>query len=222
MGQPRPIKRVTIVRVGVAAGDGVDELDIALLDALHVNPQASFEELGRTLDISPVTAARRWRRLVSTGRAWVSSAIGPRLPVRAALFEAECRPGAAQQVAAEFASRPQVFSVNITTGADNIYALLVAVDQPLLSELIVDVLPEIWVSNTDHLRRAFFYVRHPDFPFRGKPYSPYYTSSPIVRFADFWWLAVTALGARQERFMAGGPPSTTFVYTIPAQDAPRW
>jgi hypothetical protein len=91
-----------------------------------------------------------------------------------------------------------------------------------LGELIVDVLPEIWVSNTDHLRRAFFYVRHPDFPFRGKPYSPYYTSSPIVRFADFWWLAVTALGARQERFMAGGPPSTTFVYTIPAQDAPRW
>jgi DNA-binding Lrp family transcriptional regulator len=127
----------------VAVGDGVDELDIALLDALHVNPQLSFEELGRALDISPVTAARRWRRLVSTGRAWVSSAIGPRLPVRAALFEAECQPGAAQQVAAEFASRPSVFSVNITTGTDNIYALLVAADQPLLAELIVDVLPAV-------------------------------------------------------------------------------
>ncbi|MGO9382170.1 MAG: AsnC family protein [Mycobacterium sp.] len=66
--------------------DGLDELDVALLDALHVNPQVSFEELGRVLDVSPVTAARRWRRLVSTGRAWVSSAIGPRLPVKAALF----------------------------------------------------------------------------------------------------------------------------------------
>jgi len=129
--------------MGVAGTDGVDELDIALLDALHVNPQVSFEELGKALDISPVTAGRRWRRLVSTGRAWVSSAIGPRLPARAALFEAECQPGAAQQVAAEFAARPQVFSVNITTGTDNIYALLVAVDQPLLSELIVDVLPAV-------------------------------------------------------------------------------
>jgi DNA-binding Lrp family transcriptional regulator len=129
--------------MGVAGTDGVDELDIALLDALHVNPQVSFEELGKALDISPVTAARRWRRLVSTGRAWVSSAIGPRLPARAALFEAECQPGAAQQVAAEFATRPHVFSVNITTGTDNIYALLVAVDQPLLSELIVDVLPAV-------------------------------------------------------------------------------
>ena len=139
MGQPQPIARVTIDLVG----EGVDEVDIALLDALHVNPQLSFEELGKALDISPVTAARRWRRLVSTGRAWVSSAIGPRLPVRAALFEAECQPGAAQRVAAEFASRPQVFSVNITTGTDNIYALLVAADQPLLAELIVDVLPAV-------------------------------------------------------------------------------
>jgi len=118
-------------------------MDIALLDALHVNPQVSFEELGRVLDVSPVTAARRWRRLVSTGRAWVSSAIGPKLPVTAALLEAECKPGAAPSVANEFAGRPQVFSVNITTGRDNIYALLVAADQPLLSELIVAVLPAV-------------------------------------------------------------------------------
>ena len=127
----------------MSAVDSVDELDVALLDALHVNPQISFEELGRVLDISPVTAARRWRRLVSTGRAWVSSAIGPRLPARAALFEAECKPGAAPSVADEFASRPQVFSVNITTGEDNIYALLAAADQPRLSELIIDVLPAV-------------------------------------------------------------------------------
>jgi len=74
-------------------GDGVDELDVALLDALHLNPLASFEELGAVLDVSPVTAARRWRRLVSTGRAWVSSAPGPQLPIKAALFEAECGKG---------------------------------------------------------------------------------------------------------------------------------
>jgi DNA-binding Lrp family transcriptional regulator len=136
---PKPPQGATIVVVT----DGVDEIDVALLDALHLNPQATFEELGEVLGVSPVTVARRWRRLVSTGRAWVSSAIGPRLPVKAALFEAECQPGAAQLVADEFASRPQVFSVNITTGKDDIYALLVAADQPSLSELIVDVLPEV-------------------------------------------------------------------------------
>lgn len=123
--------------------DGVDEVDVALLDALHVNPQVSFEELGKVLDISPVTAARRWRRLVSTGRAWVSSAVGPQLPVKAALFEAECAPGAAPSVADEFATRPHVFSVNITTGQDNVYALLVAADQALMSELVVEALPAV-------------------------------------------------------------------------------
>ena len=124
-------------------GDGVDELDIALLDALHLNPLASFEELGTVLEVSPVTAARRWRRLVSTGRAWVSSAPGPQLPMRAALFEAECQPGAAPAVAGEFAAIPQVFSVNITTGKDNLYALVVAADQPLLAELVVETLPAV-------------------------------------------------------------------------------
>jgi DNA-binding Lrp family transcriptional regulator len=124
-------------------GDGVDETDIALLDGLHVNPRVSFEELGRVLDISAVTVARRWRSLVSTGRAWVSSAVGPRLPVAGALFEAECEPGASQSAAAQLAALPQVFSVNITTGRDNVYALLVAADQWLLSALLVDVLPSL-------------------------------------------------------------------------------
>lgn len=124
-------------------GDGVDELDIALLDALHVNPQASFEDLASVLDVSPVTVARRWRRLVSTGRAWVSSAPGPRLQMKGALFEAECRPGAAQSVAAQFAARPQVFSVNVTTGQYNLYALVLTADQPLMSQLLVDSLPSV-------------------------------------------------------------------------------
>jgi DNA-binding Lrp family transcriptional regulator len=127
----------------IAVADGVDEVDVAILDALHINPQVSFEELGKTLDVSAVTAARRWHRLVNTGRAWVSSAIGPQMQARAALFEAECQPGAARSVAAQFASRPHVFSVNITTGQENLYALLVAADQPLLSELVVETLPAI-------------------------------------------------------------------------------
>jgi hypothetical protein len=51
--------------------------------------------------------------------------------------------GAASAVADEFASIPQVFSVNITTGHDNLYAFVVAADQPLLAKLIVETLPAI-------------------------------------------------------------------------------
>ncbi|BBZ48865.1 Lrp/AsnC family transcriptional regulator [Mycobacterium heidelbergense] len=121
----------------------VDEVDIAVLDALHVNPRASFDEIGRVLDISGVTAARRWRRLVDGGYAWVSSAIGPRFPAVGALLEAECEPGAAQSVADRLAAIAQVFSVHITTGRYNVYALVAAADQPGLARLLIDVLPGI-------------------------------------------------------------------------------
>jgi len=51
----------------------VDELDMALLDAMNVNPRASFEQLGSALGVSAVTAPaapdRREARLgvVGTG-----------------------------------------------------------------------------------------------------------------------------------------------------------
>jgi DNA-binding Lrp family transcriptional regulator len=119
----------------------VGEIDIAILDALHVNPRMSFDQIGRVLDISAVTAARRWRRLVDAGYAWVSSAIGPRMPVVGALLEAECEPGAAQSVADRLAAVPHAFSVHITTGRYNVYALIVAADPTRLATLLVDVLP---------------------------------------------------------------------------------
>jgi DNA-binding Lrp family transcriptional regulator len=123
--------------------DGVDELDLALLDGLHVNPRVSFDELGRVLGVSGVTAARRWRRLVNTGRAWVSSALGPALPLAGALIEAECDPGQTGTVAARWAAVPQVASVHITSGRYNVYGLVVAADESMLARLIVDILPGV-------------------------------------------------------------------------------
>src|SRR5262245_8919251 len=98
---------------------------MALVDAIHVNPRASFDQLGEALGISAVTAARRWRRLVASGQAWVSSAPGARAPVTGALFEAECVPGQAQQAAAFLAEIPQVFSVHMTSGTRQLYALVI-------------------------------------------------------------------------------------------------
>ncbi|MFC8936213.1 Lrp/AsnC family transcriptional regulator [Rhodococcus sp. NPDC057135] len=131
---------------------GVDEIDLALLDAVHVNPRVKYDELSRVLGISGVTAARRWRHLVDTGRAWVSSSIGPALPVVGSMIEVECEPGTADAVAARFAALPQVFSVHLTTGRFNLYALIVAADQPMTSTLLIDVLPSI--SGVRALRTA--------------------------------------------------------------------
>lgn len=124
-------------------GDDVDELDLALLDGLHVNPRVSFDELGRVLGVSGVTAARRWRRLVSSGRAWVSSAVGPSMPLAGALIEAECEPGRTGRVAEQWAAMPHVASVHITSGRYNVYGLVVAADEAMLARLIIDALPGV-------------------------------------------------------------------------------
>ena len=123
--------------------DGLDEVDVALLDAFHLNPRVSFEEVSTVVGVSAATAARRWRRLADSGRAWVSSAPGERLPVAAALFEAECEPGAANEVAERLAMVPQAFTVNLTSGRNGVYALVVAADQSTLARLLLDVLPGV-------------------------------------------------------------------------------
>ncbi|MEZ0069101.1 DNA-binding Lrp family transcriptional regulator [Streptacidiphilus sp. MAP12-20] len=121
----------------------VDEDDVALLDALHVNPRASFERLGAALGVSPVTAARRWRRLAEAGQAWISSVPGPQLPMSGALFEATCVPGQVQATAAALTALPQVFSVHLTTGTNDLYALVVAADAQILARLLLEDLPQV-------------------------------------------------------------------------------
>jgi DNA-binding Lrp family transcriptional regulator len=119
----------------------MDELDLALLDGLHVNPRASFDDLGRVLGVSGPTAARRWRKLVNAGKAWVSSVVGPALPVVGGLLEAECEASSGAAVATQLARVPHVFSAHITTGRYNVYALVVAADEKRLAKLLVDALP---------------------------------------------------------------------------------
>jgi DNA-binding Lrp family transcriptional regulator len=78
---------------------------------------------------------------VGAGRAWVSSAVGPALPVAGGLMEVECEPGAALAVADRLSVFPHVFSVHVTTGRMNVYALVVAADERKLAGLLVEVLP---------------------------------------------------------------------------------
>ena len=121
-----------------SAARDVDEVDLALLDALHVNPRASFERLASALGISAVTAARRWQRLSSSGRVWVSSAPGSQLGLVAAVYEIEARPGAAEAVGRHLAEIPQVGSVYLTAGSYDVHALIFAAHMRTLTELLFD------------------------------------------------------------------------------------
>jgi len=58
--------------------------------------------------------------------------------VAAALFEAECEPGTANEVAERLATIPQAFTVNVTSGRSNVYVQVVACDQATLARLLLD------------------------------------------------------------------------------------
>lgn len=117
---------------------GIDEDDVALIDALHVNPRASFEQLGATLDLSAVTVGRRWRRLTRDGAAWISSAPGPAMPLAGAVVDVTCAAGQVTEVARALAENPRVASVHLTSGTWDLFALVVAQDLANLSALLVD------------------------------------------------------------------------------------
>jgi DNA-binding Lrp family transcriptional regulator len=121
----------------------VDEIDVQLLDALHANPRVSFERLGPVLGIAPVTAARRWQRLVDSGRAWVSSVPGPQLALVGAVYEVRPMPGRMLDVARSLAAAPQVISVYATDGALALHTLVLAGDMASLSALLVDGLQQM-------------------------------------------------------------------------------
>lgn len=121
----------------------VDETDVALLDALHRNPRVNFEQVADTLGIAAVTAARRWRRLVSTGRAWVSSVPGPRLSMVVALYEARCEPGRVADATTALTRLPQVGSVYLTAGDFDLHAVVFAGDMRTLTRLLLDHLGDI-------------------------------------------------------------------------------
>ncbi|WP_430332889.1 Lrp/AsnC family transcriptional regulator [Rhodococcus sp. ACT016] len=94
------------------------ELDIAIVDALQMNPRADWAEIAQTLRHTPKTLARRWRHLSNDGSAWIALVPGPAF-VRygcAAFVTVTCRPQIKRAVAAALVAEPAIVSVSSTSG----------------------------------------------------------------------------------------------------------
>lgn len=118
----------------------LDETDLALVDALQVNPRASWTSLAAVLDLAPISLARRWQQLTDTGSAWVTVALS-NSEMRGALLELTCRPGTAEQVALKLATLPNVSTIGVTTGEFQVFALVLAPSLPGIADLLLRTLP---------------------------------------------------------------------------------
>jgi DNA-binding Lrp family transcriptional regulator len=130
----------------------VTEGDLELVDALQINPTASWTKIGAILGISALTAARRWRKLEEAGIAWTGATMGPEL-FRGAFVELACHPGTVDAVIAVLNEMPDVITVGRTVGDFDLYVITVAPTVAALTALLWQRLDTLDVAR----RRAHVY-----------------------------------------------------------------
>ena len=117
-----------------------DELDLALVDALRVDPRAPWSRLAGPLGVDPATLSRRWARLAAAGDAWVTcypstDRVGFGVT---ALVELECQANQVTSVAARLARDPQTASIQVVTGGADLLLNVGATEQSQLTGYVLD------------------------------------------------------------------------------------
>ncbi|MDA3623967.1 Lrp/AsnC family transcriptional regulator [Saccharopolyspora oryzae] len=122
-----------------------DELDLAIVNCLQINPRASWTQLSRALDVDPVTVARRWNRLSDSGTAWVTGrAAGHGTPESClAVIELSCAASETLAIANRIARLPHVLNLEHTSGPRALTILVEVRDLAFLSRFLLDSLGSI-------------------------------------------------------------------------------
>jgi len=123
----------------------LDELELRIINALQINPRASWTTVGRALDVDPSTVARRWAQLRGSGRAWISVYPAPGAPAEslAAFIEVECAAGEATAVAERLVDDPRVGTIEHVTGSRDLLLTVVERDLAALGAFVLTGLGRI-------------------------------------------------------------------------------
>ncbi|TCO52378.1 Lrp/AsnC family transcriptional regulator [Actinocrispum wychmicini] len=117
----------------------LDELDRALLHALHLDGRVPFNHVATVVGASPQTVARRYRRLRADGVLRVVGMTDPRRLGQVQWFvRLRCTPDAVLKVAGALARRADTSWVQLMSGGTEIFCITRGADAPdslLLQEL---------------------------------------------------------------------------------------
>ncbi len=120
----------------------LDDLDRGLIQALGLHGRASFSELAGALGVSDQTVARRYRRLRESGRVRV---VGVPNSVRLGQvrwsLRLRCAPGAAPEIAAALARRPDTAWVRLLSGGTEVVCAARAPEPGVAGPPLLDRLP---------------------------------------------------------------------------------
>jgi len=131
---------VTSAEISQDSAARADELDLAIVNCLQLQPRASWTLVGEALDVDPVTVARRWQRLSSAGIAWVSGrATGQGRPESClAVVELSCSAAQTLAIARQVTELPHVLSVEHTSGPRSLTILVEVRDLAFLSRFLLE------------------------------------------------------------------------------------
>ena len=114
------------------------ELDVAVVNALQINPRASWADVGRVLEVDASTVARRWARLEEYGAAWVSCQPLFSGDPAMAYVEISVAPGTSLEVAKVLADDPQAMTIDLVAGARDLVVTVVCADAAQLSWYLLE------------------------------------------------------------------------------------
>lgn len=185
----------------------LDDIDRALIHALHIDGRASFTQLGAVLAVSPQTVSRRYERLREQAALRVVGLPDPQLTGHEQwLLRLTAAPETALDLAHALVRRPDTSWVYLTGGGTEIVAVL---ETPLgmahgHSLLLHELPPSVGLTavSAHHLLHTYLGWRTP------------------------WRMSANALTARQQRMLGaprsygyGGPGQDTQVQLTPADHA---
>ncbi|MET8468618.1 AsnC family transcriptional regulator [Streptomyces sp. NPDC006422] len=140
-----------------AAATTLDELDLALVNALQLAPRAPWSQLAGPLGVDAATLSRRWSRLRDSGAAWVTcySAAGQVVFGSLAFVEVTCAPQAREPLAARLAAQPHAVSVELVAGSCDLLLTVAAASTRMMSDFVLSLAryPEITGTRTHLVQR---------------------------------------------------------------------
>ncbi|GAA1950680.1 Lrp/AsnC ligand binding domain-containing protein [Nocardioides panacihumi] len=120
----------------------VDELDVALLQALHEHPRIGDLELSRITRVARATVQSRLRRLADAGviRDWAPTLdiAASGFPVQA-IVTLEIAQGALDDVRADLVAIPEVLEAHVTTGAFDVVCRVATASHAQLQDVLVRI-----------------------------------------------------------------------------------
>ncbi|MEV6683140.1 AsnC family transcriptional regulator [Streptomyces erythrochromogenes] len=135
----------TTAGVGREGALRLDDVDHAVLKALHRNPRATFAEVAAAVGTHERTVGRRLDRMLATGQVFFAAGLVPEYLGEGITAEVSvrCAPGSVREVAASLAARPEARSVEVATGSLEVFTELHVSGHAELLELVDGVVGRV-------------------------------------------------------------------------------